>query len=390
MSEWLASLSKSKEKQDALATHTEAQNRLIAGEAKPTGPISVFDELNIDTIGLELGSNLVPLGLPEEGGDLADRVAGVRKQIALELGIVLPTVRIRDNLQLRSNTYVIKLKGAVIAAHDLMPSSIFALDSGMAYQKFEGVETIEPAMGTPAIWINRALQERAEMAGYITVEPADVLITHLTETLKSFASELLTRQETQKLIDHVKETNAAAVNELIPNGLTLGEVQKVLQMLLRERVGVRDLTSILECLADYAPRTKDIEQLAEFARGALARQICRQYQDEDGQIRVVTLAPSLEQMLRDAVQPTPTGNMLAIEPRLAQAMIHSLNEQLAHAAEQGYNPILLCSGQVRLPLKRLIERSIPTLPVMAYTEIVPKVEVEALGTVEVELSLAAA
>ena len=378
-----------KEQQDTLQTQAVVQSRLNTADTKPTGPESVLAVLNVETIELELGSNLVSLALPEEGGDLADRVAGVRKQIALELGIIMPTVRIRDNLQLRSNIYAIKIKGAVIATHELMPSSILALDSGMVYQRFEGVETTEPAMGTPALWINRALRERAEMAGYITVEPADVLITHLTETIKSHASELLTRQETQKLVDHVKETDAAAVNELIPNILTLGDVQKVLQMLLKERVGIRDLTSILECLADYASRTKDIEQLAEFVRVALARQICRQYQDEDGQIRVVTLAPSLEQMLRDAVQPTPTGNMLAIEPRLAQAMIRSLNEQLAQAGEQGYNPILLCSGQVRLPLKRLIERSIPTLPVMAYTEIVPKVEVEALGTVEVELTLAA-
>lgn len=378
-----------KEKQETQQKRLEAESRLKGAETKPAGPESVLAQLGVETIELELGSNLVPLALPDEGGDLAERVAGVRKQIALEMGIILPTVRIRDNLQLRSNTYTIKIKGAIVAAHDLMPSSILALDSGMVFQRFDGVETVEPAMGTPALWISRALKERAEMAGYITVEPADVLITHLTEVIKSHASELLTRQETQKLVDHVKDTDAAAVNELVPNLLTLGDIQKVLQMLLRERVSIRDLTSILECLADYAPRTKDIEQLAEFARAALARQICRQYQDDDHLLRVVTLAPSLEQMLRDVVQPTPTGNMLAIEPRLAQNMIRSLNDQLAHAAEQGYNPILLCSGQVRLPLKRLIERSVPLLPIMAYTEIVPKVEVEALGTVEVELALAA-
>jgi flagellar biosynthesis protein FlhA len=380
-----------KEKLESQQKKLEAESRLKGtADAKPTGPESVLAQLGVETIELELGSNLVPLALPDEGGDLADRVAGVRKQIALEMGIILPTVRIRDNLQLRSNTYTIKIKGAIVAAHDLMPSSILALDSGMVFQRFDGVETIEPAMGTPALWISRALKERAEMAGYITVEPADVLITHLTEVIKSHAAELLTRQETQKLVDHVKETDAAAVNELVPNLLTLGDIQKVLQMLLRERVSIRDLTSILECLADYAPRTKDIEHLAEFVRVALARQICRQYQDEDSLLRVVTLAPSLEQMLRDAVQPTPTGNLLAIEPRLAQTMIRSLNEQLGQAAEQGYNPILLCSGQIRLPLKRLIERSIPTLPIMAYTEIVPKVEVEALGTVEAELTLVAA
>jgi flagellar biosynthesis protein FlhA len=338
---------------------------------------------------VELGSSLVPLALPEEGGDLADRVAGVRKQIAMEMGIVMPTVRIRDNLQLRASTYQVEIKGAVLAHHELQMNCVLALDSGMTYQKFEGVETIEPAMGTPAIWIARVLKERAEMAGYITVDPATVLITHLTEIVKSHAHEMLTRQETQKLIDHVKQHDEAVVNELIPNVMTVGDVQKVLQGLLKERVGIRDLTTILETLADFAPRTKDIDSLMEFARQALSRQICKQHMEEDNMLRCITLAPSLEQLLRDAVQPTATGNMLAIEPQLAQEMIRSLNEQLERAAEQGYNPVLLCSGQIRLPMKRLIDRSIPALPVLAYTEIVPKVEVESLGTVEVTLTLAA-
>ncbi len=355
----------------------------------PKGPESVMPLLGVETIEVELGSNLVPLALPEEGGDLAERVGGVRKQIAMELGIVLPTVRIRDNLQLRANTYQIKLKGAVIASYELFPNCVLALDSGMVYQRFDGMETIEPALGTPALWIAKNLKERAEMAGYITVDPSTVLITHLTELIKTYSSELLTRQETQKLIDHVKSTDEAAVNELIPNMLTLGEVQKVMQGLLRERIGVRDLSSILESLADYASRTKDLDQLTEYARAALARQICKQYQDEEGIIRVLTLAPSLEQTLREAVQPTPTGNMLAIDPNLAQEMIKSLTAQMERAIELGHNPVLLCSGQIRLPLKRMIDRSLPTLPLMAYTEIVPKIEVEAVGTVEVELTLAA-
>lgn len=355
----------------------------------PRGPESVMPLLGVETIEVELGSNLVPLALPEEGGDLAERVGGVRKQIAMELGIVLPTVRIRDNLQLRANTYQIKLKGAVIASHELFPNCVLALDSGMVYQRFEGMETTEPALGTPALWIAKNLKERAEMAGYITVDPSTVLITHLTELIKTYSSELLTRQETQKLIDHVKQTDEAAVNELIPNMLTLGEVQKVMQGLLRERIGIRDLSSILEALADYASRTKDLDQLTEYARAALARQICKQYQDDDGIIRVLTLAPSLEQTLREAVQPTPTGNMLAIDPNFAQEMIKSLTIQMERAVELGHNPVLLCSGQIRLPLKRMIDRSLPTLPLMAYTEIVPKIEVEAVGTVEIELSLAA-
>ncbi len=378
-----------RDKADAKRLEAEKEREAQGLIDAPKGPESVMPLLGVETIEVELGSNLVPLALPEEGGDLADRVGGVRKQIAMELGIVLPTVRIRDNLQLRANTYQIKLKGAVIASHELFPNCVLALDSGMVYQRFEGMDTIEPALGTPALWIAKNLKERAEMAGYITVDPTTVLITHLTELIKTYSSELLTRQETQKLIDHVKQTDEAAVNELVPNMLTLGEVQKVMQGLLRERIGIRDLSSILEALADYAPRTKDLDQLTEYARASLARQICKQYQDEDGIIRVLTLAPSLEQTLREAVQPTATGNMLAIEPNLAQEMIKSLTAQMERAVELGHNPVLLCSGQIRLPFKRMIDRSLPTLPLMAYTEIVPKVEVEAIGTIEVELTLAA-
>jgi flagellar biosynthesis protein FlhA len=378
------------EKQAALEAKQAEQQAALSTPAAPKGPENVLPLLSVETIELELGSNLVPLALPEEGGDLAERVGGVRKQIALELGLILPTVRIRDNLQLRANTYQIKIKGATVATHDLYPNCVLAMDSGLAVQQFEGIETTEPAFGSPALWISRPLKERAEMAGYIVADPASVLITHLTEIIKTYAAEMLTRQETQKLIEHVKQTDAAAVDELIPNLLTVGEVQKVLQSLLKERVSIRDLATILETLADFAPRTKDLDQLTEFARGALSRQLCKQYQDEDGTLRVLTLAPALEQELREAVQATPTGNMLAIEPTLAQALLRSLSAQVEQAAEQGYSPVLLCSGQIRLPLKRLIERSLPGLSLLAYTEIVPKVEVEALGTVEAELSLAPA
>ena len=381
-------LTKNEKKTASEARVTEEQALLKASETSKS-PTSIMDDLGVERIEIELGSNLVALALPEEGGDLADRVGGVRKQVVLELGIILPTVRIRDNLQLKANTYQIKIKGAVIASHELMTQCILALDSGMAIQRFEGIETVEPALGTPALWIARGLKERAEMSGYITVDPATVLITHLTEVVKTHAAEMLTRQETQKLIEHVKQTDEAAVNELIPNALTLGEVQKVLQGLLRERVGIRDLMTILETLADTAPRNKDFDSLVETVRAALSRQICRQHQDEDGMLRVITLAAGLEQTLRDTVQMTPNGNMLAIEPKLAQEMIRGIGTQLEEAGEQGYTPILLCSGVIRLPLKRLIERSLPTLPILAYTEIVPNVQVEPLGTVEIELSLAA-
>ena len=378
------------EKKNADALQNAEQQAAQQASLAPKAGENIMQHLGVERIEIELGSNLVPLALPEEGGDLADRVGNVRKQIALELGIILPTVRIRDNLQLRPNAYQIKIKGSVLAMHELMPQCVLALDSGLPAPPLEGIETIEPALGTPAKWIARALKERAEMMGYITVDCGTVLITHLTEIIKNHAAEILTRQETLKLIEHVKQSDEAAVNELIPNVLTVGEVQKVLQGLLHERVGIRDLATILETLADNAPRTKDSDSLVECVRAALSRQICKQHQEDDDLLRVITLAPSLEQLLRDAIQPTAGGNMLAVEPRLAQEMIRGIGEQLEQASEMGYNPVLLCSGQIRLPLKRLVERSLPTLPLMSYTEIVPKVEVESVGTVEVELTLSLA
>ena len=353
-----------------------------------SGSENVMSLLEVSRIEIELGSNLVALAMPEEGGDLMDRVRLVRNQIASELGIILPTVRIRDNLTLKSNTYAIKLKGSTIATHELLINCVMALDSGLAMQRFEGIETVEPALGTPAIWIAKTLRERAEMAGYIVVDPSTVLVTHLTEMIRTYAHELITRQETSRLVDNVKQEDEAAVAELIPAMLTLGDVQKVLQALLKERVSVRDLTTILETLADYAPRTKDFDALVEYVRGALSRQICKQHQDEDGTLRVVTIAPSLEQLLRDAVQPTPNGNMLAIEPNLAQNMIAHIRENVEHAADAGYTPVLLVSGMVRIALRRLLERSLPSLTVMSYSEIAPGYEVETMGVVEAELALA--
>ncbi len=367
-----------------------AERNAQSASEGPKAPEDVTKHLGVERIEIELGSSLVPLALPEEGGDLAHRIGGVRAQIALELGIIVPTVRIRDNLQLRPSHYQIKVKGAVLGSHELMTQCVLALDSGLPTPSLEGLDTIEPALGAPAKWIARSLKERAEMMGYITVDPATVLITHLTEIIKGHAAELLTRQETQKLIEHVKQSDEAAVSELIPNLLTLGEVQKVLQALLRERVGIRDLATVLEALADHAARTKDLDTLVEFSRAALARQICKQYQDEDGLLRVITLAPSLEQLLRESTQATPTGNMLAVEPKLAQQMIREIGVQLEQASDQGYNPVMLCSAQIRLPLKRLVERSIPSLALLAYTEIVPRVEVESMGTVALEMQLSAA
>lgn len=221
------------------------------------------------------------------------------------------------------------------------------------------------------------------MAGYIVTDPSSVIITHLTEIIKQHAHELLTRQEAQALIDNLKEHNRAVVDELLPNLMSLGEVQKVLQNLLRERVSIRDLGTILETLADWAPRTKDADQLTEYARAGLARQICKQHCDDEGVLHVFTLAPSLEQTIREGVQMTAGGLSLALEPRLASAVVSGASAQAERASEQGYGPVLLCSSQVRLAMRRLTERSVPSLAVLAYSEIVANTDIRGIGTVEI-------
>jgi flagellar biosynthesis protein FlhA len=359
-----------------------ASDRAAMAAAKPVDdPMRL---LTVDTLLLELGSSLVPLALPDEGGDLADRVAGARKQIAMELGIVLPMVRIRDNLQLKPNQYVIKIRDQVVASYDIYPTQLLALDPGSVMQPLDGLQTTEPAFGGPAIWIPKSMRERAEMAGYIVALPAEVIITHLTEVIKQYAFELVNRQEVQALIEHLKQNNKVVVEELIPNLMTLGEVQKVLQNLLRERVSIRDLGGILETLADWAPRTKDPDQLTEYARGSLSRQICKQHADDEGTLHVLTLDPALEQSLRESVQITPSGVALAIDPITATNMVTAMQREVERAGEQGYSPLLLCSSQIRLALKRLTERSLPGLAILAYSEVVPRVEVRAVGSVNAE------
>ncbi|HSV72735.1 MAG TPA: flagellar biosynthesis protein FlhA [Chthonomonadales bacterium] len=364
---------------------TEAVVRSVAEQKEQKAAAKPAEDplrlLSVDALLLELGSNLVPLALPEEGGDLPDRVAAARRQIALDLGIVLPMVRIKDNLALRANQYVIKMRDQVIGRHELMPNHVLAIDPGSVITPMEGVRTVDPAFGSPAIWVPRSSRERAEMCGYVVAHPAAVLITHLTETIRSHAHELLTRQEVQSLIEHLREQNKVVVEELIPSLMSLGEVQKVLQNLLRERVSIRDLGTVLEALADWAPRTKDSDQLTEYARAALSRQITRQYVDESGALDVLTLEPTLERSLRDAVQMTPTGAMLAVDPNTATALLADLTREVERTVNEGRSAVLLCSSQVRLALKRLTERNLPGLSIMAYNEVSTGTDVRVTGTV---------
>lgn len=337
--------------------------------------------LAVDVLRIELGSNLLALALPDHGGDLADRVGQARKSIALELGIVLPTVRLRDNLSLPPNEYVIKLRDQVVARWEVQPNMLLAIDSGSVSQRMDGIATTEPAFGGSAVWIARSEREAAEIRGYIVAQPSSVIITHLTEIIRKHAAELLTRQELQSLIEGIKAQNKAVVDELIPQHMTLGEVQKVLQALLRERVSVRDLGTILEALADWAPRTKDLDQLVEYTRSALARQICKQHTGEGNTLHVILLEGSLDQQLRDHVQPSPVGSILALEPSIGRTLVDAIGSEAERCTQQGYSPVLLCSTQIRLPLQRLLGHFHPTLPVLSYNEIVQGVDLVQVGVV---------
>jgi len=351
--------------------------------AKPTAstPESVMPLLNVDILELEIGYGLMALVDSNAGGDLLDRITLIRRQTAIELGLVIPSVRIRDNLQLKSNDYSIKLKGAVIATSYVLPNSVMIMDPGNVIDPItEGQATKEPAFGLPAQWIPQRMRERAEMSGYTVVEPTSVIATHLTEVIKAHAAEILTRQDTSALIDHVKKNSPAVIDELIPAMMSLGEVQKSLQHLLRERISIRDMVTILETLADNASRTKDSDLLGESVRIALARSICRQYVDESTKaLQCITLDPTLEQDLVEKVQ--PGVNQIFLEPGVSRQLLQQVNVNVERIVTLGFPPVLLCMQSLRLPLRRLTERSIPQLIILSYNEIVSGTDVRAVGSV---------
>ncbi|MFN2364424.1 MAG: flagellar biosynthesis protein FlhA, partial [Halarsenatibacteraceae bacterium] len=319
------------------------------------------DLIKIDPMEVEVGYNLIPLVLPEQGGDFLDRVAMIRRQTAMELGIIVPPVRILDNLQLEPNTYRIKLKGVEISRYEILPDHFLAMDSGMVTEEIEGKETSEPAFGTPAIWITADQKDEAEMANYTIVDPPSVMATHLTEIIKDNAHELLGRQEVKELIDNMKDDYPAVVDELLPDLMTLGEIQKVLQNLLWEDIPINNLLTIMETLADYAPRTKDTGLLTEYVRQALSRQITNQYLNQDDKLHAVTLDPELEDELNQALEQSEQGNYLALNPKRAQNLIENIADQIQVLLKRGLEPVLLTAPAIRRPLKEMTHRSLDKL-----------------------------
>jgi flagellar biosynthesis protein FlhA len=344
-------------------------------------PESVINLLQVDPIEFEFGYGLIPLADNQQGGDLLDRIIMIRRQCALELGLVVPVIRIRDNIQLRPNEYVIKIKGNAVGGGELLLNHYLAMSPGYDEESVTGIETTEPAFGLPALWIDEVTKDRAELAGYTVVDPPSVVATHLTELIKKHAHELLGRQETKALVDNLRENYAALVDELIPSVLSIGDVQKVLAKLLREKVSIRDMVTIFETLADYGTYTKDPDVLTEYVRQSLSRQITQQFSQKGETLRVITVGPGLEKKIAESVQQSEQGSYLALDPVSTQSVYQKLSEQVNRLIQSGQQPIVLTSPTIRMYLRQVIERTMQDIPVLSYSELEPNVEIQSIGVV---------
>ncbi len=349
----------------------------------PTTPReSVETLLPLDLMELEVGYGLIHLVDAVQGGELLERIRALRRQLAVEMGIIVPAIHIRDNLQLKPNEYSIILKGVEIAKGELVPGHYLVIAADDRGLKLKGIETKEPAFGLPAVWVGEKEKESAQAKGYVVVDPATVVTTHLTEVIKSHADELLRREEVRSLLDNLAVGHPKVVEELVPNVLPLGLIQKVLQRLLRERVPIRDLLTILETLADYVNLTKNVDILTGYVRQALARTITKQYRDAKGDITVVTLAPALEEAISRAVQHTEYESYVAADPDLIQKVITGLQKYIPQFTSRGLQPVVLCSPQTRIHLRNIVERFFPNLAVISHNEVTRDVNIKSLGMVE--------
>ncbi len=345
-------------------------------------PEKVEKLLDVDTMELEVGYGLVRLVDVQKGGDLLDRISMIRRQIATDLGIIVPPIRIRDNMQLQANDYVVKIRGQAVGKGVTYPEQMLAMDNGATSGPIPNAfETTEPAFGLPAYWITESQRPQAELLNYTVVEATSVLATHLTEVIKSHAAELLTRQEVKNLIDNLKARVPALVEEVIPTLVKPGELQKVLQNLLRERIPVRDLETIIETLGDWSARTKDLDVLTEYCRNALSRAICKQYVDDQDRLWVVTLDPALEDFINGHIERSEHGATNRIPPQTAQQLVARVAGRVSEITQTGRTAVVLCSPQIRLALRRMLEPSLPTVAVLSYNEIVAGVAVEAVALV---------
>lgn len=368
-------------KQDELELQ-EVEEEVATDEMR--SPESVVNLLNIDPIEFEFGYGLIPLADANQGGDLLDRIVMIRRQLAVELGLVIPVVRIRDNIQLQPNEYRLKIKGNEVARGELMLDHYLSMSPGVDDDSIQGIDTIEPSFGIPAKWITEDMKEQAEMSGYTVVDPPSVVSTHITEVIKNYAHELLGRQETKQLVDHLKETYPILVEEVTPNPLSIGDIQKVLAKLLKERVSIRNLPIIFETLADYGKYTTDTDLLAEYVRQALAKQITNQYKQNDEVIKVITLSGKIEKLIADSIQQTEHGNYLSIDPQDSQKILENMAAIIEQVSLMEEQPIILCSPAIRMYVRQLTERYFPQVPILSYNELEANVEVQSVGVVNID------
>jgi flagellar biosynthesis protein FlhA len=336
----------------------------------------------LDTLAIEVGYGLIPLVDADQDGELLERIKSIRRQVANEMGIIVPPVHIQDNMRLKPGEYSILLKGNEIARAELMTNYYLAMNPGTVEEKIDGISTKEPTYGLPAIWIKENAKESALAKGYTVVDLATVMTTHLSEIVKRHGPEFLGRQEVQQLLDNLKETHPKVVEELVPNLLPLGGVVKVLQNLLKEQIPIRDLLTILETIADWAVGTKDLDLLTEYVRHGMARTITKLHQTPDGFMPVLTLGHSIEAAIAAAVQQTDRGNLFVLDPNIAQKVINNLTQTLEKYSSLNYQPVIVCSAQIRFHFKKLVDQFIPNISVLSYDEILSNVEIQSLGTLE--------
>ncbi len=352
-------------------------------EELPSTPEEVEHLLDMDTIEIEVGYGLIPLVDKTQDGSLLNRIRSIRRQFASELGIIVPSIHIRDNLQLSSSVYKIIIKGVEVASGDLLVGHLLAMDPTETATQIEGIPTKEPAFGLPAMWIQIEQEEEAKMAGYTVVDNSTVVATHLTETIKNNASELLGRQETQKLLDNLAKTSPKAVEELVPTILNLSTVQKVLQNLLNERVPIRNLLTIVETLSDYATMTKDPSILTEYVRQKLSRVFLAPYMDETKTLKVMTLDKGLENYMLNSVKQTDKGAFMSIEPSMIEKILKSVKKETEKHTTLDIQPIILCNLNLRRPLRRMIENLLPNLIIVSHSEVPKNVNIKAIGTIKI-------
>ena len=364
------------------AAITLAEN---AAPATPTESEDIVDLLNLDALELEIGFGLVSL---VDGGEsnLLSRISLIRRQTALDLGIILPTVRVRDNLRLGANEYRVLLRGAMIGTGEVFPAQLLAMNPGTGDFEIGGTPTTEPTFGLPATWIRPDQREHAEVLGYTVVDPGSVIATHLTELIKRYAPEILDRQQTQRLVNHLKTDYPAVVEEVVGNLLSLGEVQRVLQSLLAERVPVRDLSTIMEAIGNAARTTHDLDSLVDYARRSLAQTISQQNVGIDGHIHLLSMSPGLESALLSSMQRIDDGPVLILAPQSVETFLRSLAGDMEGMASRGHQPLLVCSPQLRSPLRRLIERNFANLVLLSYREIASGYDTVVEGVIDVELA----